>query len=324
MVEVRQATVEDDEAVLGLLGASMGWVPDGQSAAFLRWKHRENPFGVSPSWVAVEGDEIVGFRTFLRWRFEQDGRTVAAVRAVDTATHPDHQGKGIFSLLTWHALEELAKDGVGFVFNTPNDKSRPGYLKMGWQLVQRLPVAARPRSALALVRLARARTPADKWSADCVAGVAAVDAFADDAAVTGLLDAVAKANGGGMATQRSPEYLRWRYGFPQLHYRVLTAPGGIGEGLVVFRIRRRGAATEAALCEVLVPGDDTATTRHLLSELLRETRADHAVRLGPPRPALGFLPVPGQGPTLVWRDVCEPTPPPPQDWHLSLGDIELF
>lgn len=300
----------------------MGWVPDGQSAAFFRWKHRESPFGRSPSWVAVEGEQVVGFRTFLRWQFDHQGRTVEAVRAVDTATHPDYQGKGIFSLLTRHALEELKADGTGFVFNTPNERSRPGYLKMGWQLVQRLPVAARPRSALALVRLARARTPADKWSAETQAGLPALEAFADGAAVEGLLAATADSE--GMTTRRSPEYLRWRYGFPPLRYRVLAAPGGLAEGAVVFRVRRRGAATEAALCEVLVPGDDTGVTRHLLAELLRATQADHAVRLGPARAALGFLPVPGQGPTLVWRDVCETTPPPAPDWHLSLGDIELF
>jgi hypothetical protein len=272
--------------------------------------------------VAVDGDRVVGFRTFLRWRFDHDGRTVEAVRAVDTATHPDYQGQGIFSLLTRHGLAALEADGVGFVFNTPNERSRPGYLKMGWQLVQRLPVAARPRSALALVRLARARTPADKWSADSNAGAPALDAFGDEATVTALLRATDGDR--GISTDRTPEYLRWRYGFPPLHYRVLTAPGGLAEGAVVFRVRRRGAATEAALCEVLVPGDDTGITRQLLSDLLRITQADHAVRLGPPRAALGFMPVPGQGPTLVWRHVGEKTPPPAEDWHLTLGDIELF
>jgi predicted N-acetyltransferase YhbS len=368
MVDVRAATPDDDPAVLALLQASMGWVPDEQYARFFAWKHRESPFGPSPSWVAVEGDEVVGFRTFMRWGFDHGGRPVEAVRAVDTATHPDHQGKGIFSLLTRHALDELADMGIGFVFNTPNERSRPGYLKMGWQLVQKLPVAARPRSALALVRLARARTPADKWSAPCRGGVDALEALADDAAVADLLARTRGAGpvdtaGGpaapapgddpdgtaprgasgpdgpsgdappaaartaalpGLSTRRSAEYLRWRYGFPPLRYRAITGPGGLADGLVVFRVRRRGAATEAALCEVLVPDDDTAATRHLLTEVLRSSGADHAVWLGAARPGLGFLPVPGQGPTLVWRDVTEQVPPPPGDWHLTLGDIELF
>ena len=41
-------------------------------------------------------------------------------------------------------------------------------------------------------------------------------------------------------------------------------------------------------------------------------------------PVRGLLPVPGQGPTLVWRDVTETTMPPADRWALALGDIELF
>jgi predicted N-acetyltransferase YhbS len=323
VVEIRAATADDDAAVLELLQASMGWVPDDQYARFFTWKHRESPFGPSPAWVAVEGRRIVGFRTFLRWQFSRDGEIVDAVRAVDTATHPDHQGRGIFSRLTYHALDELRAAGVAFVFNTPNDNSRPGYMKMGWKLVRRVPVAARPRSPQALVRLVRARTPADKWSTECPTGVAAPEALADtgDAALAPLLDEAAS---GGLRTHRTPAYLRWRYGFPPLRYRVLTAPGGPADGLVVFRLRRRGAATEAAVCEVLVPGGSVRTTRRLLGRMLRDSGADYAVILGSPRPRLGFLPVPGQGPTLVWRGVKDTAPPPPEAWNLALGDIELL
>ncbi|MGH9210716.1 MAG: GNAT family N-acetyltransferase [Acidimicrobiales bacterium] len=368
-MEIRAATADDDDAVLALLQASMGWVPDEQYTRFFAWKHRENPFGPSPAWVAIEDGRVVGFRTFLRWQFARDDATVDAVRAVDTATHPDYQGRGIFSKLTYHALDELMELGVAFVFNTPNDNSRPGYLKMGWRLVDRLAVAARPRSPLSLVRLARARTPADKWSTGCSTGLPAPEALADETAVATLLDRLGpRAPGGPLAaerpdstradvtnqparadadtgtdagsprtgasahaddgsrlrTRRSPGYLRWRYGFPPLRYRAVAAPGGLADGLVIFRLRRRGGATEAAICEVLVPGNDRGLTRRLLGQVLRGSSADHAVMLGPARPSLGFLPVPGQGPTLVWRAVGETTPPPSTGWDLALGDIELF
>ena len=75
-----------------------------------------------------------------------------AVRAVDTATHPDFRGQGVFSALTLGALEELRSDGVAFVFNTPNERSRPGYLKMGWQPVGQVRVLARTRSVTAAGR----------------------------------------------------------------------------------------------------------------------------------------------------------------------------
>ncbi|HEX6236623.1 MAG TPA: GNAT family N-acetyltransferase [Acidimicrobiales bacterium] len=323
---VRQADDHDLPAVLDLLQASLGWVPDDAYARFFSWKHLESPFGRSPAWVAVDpaaGDRIVGFRTFSRWRFEQCGETVPAVRAVDTATHPDYQGRGIFSLLTRHALEELLSQGVAFVFNTPNARSRPGYYKMGWRLVERLPVAATLRSPGSLARLARARTPADKWSVPTAAGVPVAELLTDEPALTSLLDA-ARPDDERLRTARTPTYLSWRYGFPPLHYRAAVAADGVGAGVVIFRLRRRGPALEAAICEQFVPEGNRHTARSLVRRVLRETGSDHAVQIGPAQPLRGLAPVPGQGPTLVWRDVADPAMPPPDRWDVGLGDIELF
>jgi GNAT superfamily N-acetyltransferase len=326
-VDVRPYAPGDEPAVLDLLAASMGWVPDDAHARFLAWKHRENPFGTSPAWVAAAGDRVVGFRTFMRWRFVTGsgaGATeVPAVRAVDTATHPDHQGRGIFSLLTRHALAAVAEDGTAFVFNTPNDRSRPGYLKMGWRPVGRLPVRARLRSPAVAVRLARARTPAGKWSEPSDAGLPAAEVAADPA-LPGLLAAADAA--GGLRTARSPAYLAWRYGFAPLSYRALTAGSGAGDGVVVFRLRRRGPALEATVCEELVPGGDRATTAGLLRAVLAATGADYAVRLGGHGPRAGCVPVPRQGPTLVWRAAAADDGSMPQaaSWRLSLGDVELM
>ncbi|MGH8773901.1 MAG: GNAT family N-acetyltransferase [Jiangellaceae bacterium] len=320
-VAVRRFEPDDEPAVLELLRASLGWLPDERYVRFFAWKHRENPFGASPAWVATDDDRVVGFRTFMRWEFEVDGATVPAVRAVDTATHPDHQGRGIFSQLTRHALDGLLAEGVAFVFNTPNQRSAPGYLTMGWQPVARLPLLARPRSIGALARVARARTPADKWSVQSSAGEAADKVLADQVAVSALL---ASLPAGGLRTRRTPRYLAWRYGFGPLQYRAVTSGASGSGGMVIFRLRRRGAALEAAVCEELVPGHDAATTRNLLRRVLRESRADHAVRVAGDAPRAGFLPMPGQGPQLVWRGVGQSEMPEPASWKLTLGDVELF
>lgn len=324
-IHIRAATPDDDPAVLDLLAASMGWVPDELSARFFTWKHRENPFGPSPSWVAVDSDtgQVVGFRTMLRWRFEQNGEPIEAVRAVDTATHPDYQGHGIFTRLTRHALDELRAQNISFVFNTPNARSRPGYLKMGWHPVARLPVAIRPRSPLTLLHLLRARTPATKWSTPTTAAAPAPDVLLAGSGA-GAADPATRTN--GLRTIRTDEYLQWRYGFPELHYRALPAPDGPEAGIAIFRLRKRGPATEAAICELLVPDENKATTRHLLRQILKTTNATHATLIAPAHPTQGLLPLPKQGPTLVWRQAAtEDEAPPPRDhWHLSLGDVELF
>jgi GNAT superfamily N-acetyltransferase len=145
-LQIRRVTADDRDAVLRLLARSLGRDSDPRYEELFAWKHEENAFGRSPAWVATDGDRLAGFRVLMRWEFVEQGRVVHAVRAVDTATDPDYQGRGIFTRLALHALDELRSE-VDFVFNTPNDQSRPGYLKMGWQVVGGCRRGAPDRSA---------------------------------------------------------------------------------------------------------------------------------------------------------------------------------
>ena len=148
---VRPFADDDLPRVLDLLEASLGGGPAGRRQPELfRWKHLENPFGPSFMLGAEHEGRLVGLRAFMRWRFTALGDRLEAARAVDTATHPDYQGMGIFTRLTL-ALLEVIDGHVDLVFNTPNAKSGPGYLKMGWSEVGRLPVTVRPRRPLRLL-----------------------------------------------------------------------------------------------------------------------------------------------------------------------------
>ncbi|MCU1467949.1 MAG: Acetyltransferase domain [Actinomycetia bacterium] len=320
----RPAADDERPEVMRLLEASLGWDLAAGLAEYFDWKHLDNPFGRSPAWVALDGERIVGFRTFLRWEFEDRDRTVRrAVRAVDTATHPEYQGRGIFRLLTLAAVRQMTDEGVNFVFNTPNDKSRPGYLKMGWHQVGRPATSVRVRSPLGLARMLASRVPADRWPLPGAAGAPAIEILGDGR-IDALLAALAPPQ--GLRTRRTREYLRWRYGFAPLGYRALTAGRDPAEGVAVFRVRRRGKAAEAALCEMLVPDGATGAARHLARAVARTTGADYVVRLGRATPVGGFLPLPRQGPILTWRalDTTADAPPALDEWQLSLGDVELL
>ena len=129
---VRNANKNDLVAIVDLLKLSLGESLMPKSEAFWHWKHVENPFGESPVLLAEENNELIGVRAFLIWHWFHNGKVIKAARAVDTATHPKHQGKGIFKKLTLQLLNDCKQRGVQFVFNTPNKNSMPGYLKMGW------------------------------------------------------------------------------------------------------------------------------------------------------------------------------------------------
>lgn len=320
-IQVRRAIGTDRAAILRLLAASLHWEINDEFARFFQWKHDESSFGASPGWVAVDNDRVVGFRAFLRWQFETDGQVRNAVRAVDTATHPEYQGRGIFRRLTLGALEELRAEGVDFVFNTPNDQSLPGYLSMGWSEVGRLSMAARPRGVRSAIRMLGARVPAGRWPLATDAGDIA-SAVLGDASIATLLHRVAPPR--GLRTRRAPAYLRWRYGLPQLGYRAIVASGGPAEGVAIFRVRARGHATEATLCDVLVPAGADDVERHLCREVARASGADYVVRLGA-SPRAGFVPLARLGPVLTWRAIRPgAVKPARRDWDLALGDVELL
>jgi GNAT superfamily N-acetyltransferase len=297
--------------------SSLGWRDGDPNEELFNWKHCQNPFGESPAWVALHEGRVVGFRTFMRWEFLDDnGHVITAVRAVDTATDPDYRGLGVFRELTMLGVDELTTGGFGFVFNTPNDQSLPGYLKMGWQVVGRLPAGVLPSGPRGVVRMTRARTAADLWSQPTCVGLDAA-AFAEPSLAEAVL---AHSPGTDMRTHRTPEYLRWRFSLEPLQYRLLLADeADPGRGTVVFRLRCRGAATEAVVAEAFVPGARALIATTL--RLLRATGADYALALRTGA-AAALPPLPRQGPILAVRPLT--STPPRRGWALALADVELM
>jgi GNAT superfamily N-acetyltransferase len=141
---IRDAISEDKDAVIVVLKASLGEADLPLSNTIWNYKHEDNPFGKSQVLLAVENEEVVGVRAFMKWKWQLKDSIYDAYRAVDTATHPSHQGKGIFKKLTLKAIDISKNEGTNFIFNTPNDQSRPGYLKMGWIPAGKIKVGLMP------------------------------------------------------------------------------------------------------------------------------------------------------------------------------------
>lgn len=346
----RPATTADEPAVLDLLRDALGSGPDGErSADFLHWKHRDNPFGPSPSMVAEDAGRLVGVRLLMRWELQTGGRLVRAVRAVDTATDPGYRGRGIFRELTLRLLAELdATDAADLVFNTPNQSSRPGYLKMGWQPVGTLPVLitpVRPLRFLAGVRSARRSTAMGEQRSGSPGALArgplpasplptAAETLArHQGEIAELLSRAAVPR--GLHTRRTEQFLVWRYGqAPGLDYRCLTllSPAGELRGLAFGRLRHRGALAELTLSDLVVAEGDGVAARRLL-RAARRSGADHVAVHAPHGSPLwraarlsGYLPVPRYGLGLV-ANPRQTLPVDPFDvraWSLTLGDLEVF
>ncbi|MCF4102658.1 GNAT family N-acetyltransferase [Gillisia sp. M10.2A] len=130
MILIREIDyAEDVSEIIDLI--HLGLSEKNTEASFL-WKHFENPFGKSLGLLACDKTKIVGVRMFMFWEFKKGDKVVKAVRPVDTIIHPDYRGQGLFKDLTLAGLKKFISK-YSLVFNTPNNNSLPGYIKMGWQ-----------------------------------------------------------------------------------------------------------------------------------------------------------------------------------------------
>ena len=345
-LQTREYHPGDERDFLGLLNESLREGGQAYGEEFWRWKHVDNPFGVSYGRYAWDEEQgrAAALRVLLRWRFRlPDGAQMQAVRAVDTATHADYRRGGLFRKLTESAIADLTAEGCGFIFNTPNAKSLPGYLKMGWSVVAKWPVYVRVLRPLACLGAAfgsaRAEHPgADVWDACFGAGVMPWPEFAS--AWGGETDDVVcswerERTRVGLRTPRDGRYLAWRYGtHPSARYGfVPLEEGGRLAGFAILRPNRRFGLREAVLAEVFLrPGDPRAGQR-LMSRVVQELRGDYCVAACSPgtreqgllRGAF-FVRVPGRGITLAVRSLNR-TPvdlAKAGSWDLALGDLEVF
>lgn len=339
---IREYQAEDEAAVLSLLIRSLGGGGSfDRTAEFWRWKHFQNAFGASQLMVAANA-EMLGLRAFLRWDFRTPQGAFRAVRAVDTATHPDYRRLGVFSRLTDAALARARSDGVHLVFNTPNAQSMPGYLKLGWQLVGRprllVKVLNPVRFALGLARRSRRRGTGGDTADLLPSSPQPVDSLFDQSdhldRILSLDDRLCAA---GIRTARSPAFIRWRYALPPSpRYFVHWSGEKPVTGIVIFRPNIRNGLREIMVCEFLIGYGAAPEIRILIQELVRQVRADYLVAAARPGTQhwgmlrrAGFLPLPPSvGPNFTVRPLdLPPGAPDPTKlggWRLSLGDLELF
>jgi GNAT superfamily N-acetyltransferase len=333
---VRSYGDEDESEVLDLLRGSLGGGPAGQrTPEYFRWKHLENPFGRSYMIVAESEGRIIGFRALMRWRFRIEDHTIEAVRPVDTVTHPDHRGRGVFSRLTHTALDSI-RDEVDLVFNTPNSNSLPGYLKMGWQVVGQVPVwirVCRPASYVVWKLRGRQVGGEPQLERPIVAAPSAAEVLADDA-VTGLLQAE-EVPSWGYSTASSVAYLRWRYATAPLlgYHAVREERNGNLIGLAFFRVRPHGSLWGLSVGDLIVRPGDVRTARRLLGAARRAARVGYVATSFPRATAAARA---SRGPTTLrsprgmtlvvnpLRADLRPDPRSLSSWALSAGDVEVF
>ncbi|CAN5694622.1 hypothetical protein BH23GEM6_BH23GEM6_18090 [soil metagenome] len=342
---VRGLDIEDEQAVLELLRATLGEKKTTRKTAeYWRWKHLQNTFGSSYTLCAVDPADraLAGLRTMMRWVFKSpSGKFYQAGRAVDTATSPDYQRRGIFSELTARAIEGLRREGSAFIFNTPNQNSLPGYLKMGWKVVERWPVYVRPvRPIRTLVKLLFPPPKIDNRDSLQLYGLINWSRFREQhgAALETIVSSHEHGRSHvGLRTRRDLAYLDWRYGsHPDVEYGAypMVSSSGVLAGFMIARpatgIRR---LTSMTVTEVFLQQPSRTSVRRLFHSAFSSVDCDYwsvhfsegTVELDAVK-RMGFFAAPGRG--YTWTSLplnqMDEDPTAASHWDLTLGEMEIF
>ena len=116
-----------------------------------RWKLGDsNPAGRGILALAISEGVVAGVMTATRKHLMLDGQSVTGAEVGDTFTNPafrragqarvlangsdeadDYLNRSVFGRLVNDVTNQLLSDGIEMIYGTPNDQSRPGYLRRG-------------------------------------------------------------------------------------------------------------------------------------------------------------------------------------------------
>lgn len=106
---------------------------------YLTWQYVENPAGKAVGFNAWAGEELAAHYVAIPLRAMIEGAEVRGLLSLNTATHPDHQGKKLFTQLAEATYARAAELGYAFVVGVANANSTPGFTKkLGFSLVRPL------------------------------------------------------------------------------------------------------------------------------------------------------------------------------------------
>jgi GNAT superfamily N-acetyltransferase len=139
---MRFAPVQLDDATLARYGALFAACFPGTgkfTPAYLAWLYVANPDGKAVGFDAWDGERLAAHYVCVPARAWVDGKQVPVLLSLNTATHPDYQGKGLFTQLAAMTFDAGAAQGFDGVYGVANANSTPGFVrKLAFQLVRPL------------------------------------------------------------------------------------------------------------------------------------------------------------------------------------------
>lgn len=149
--QIKFGTYDNDEQInqlKQLLYSSFGDKAGKFTTEYIKWQYINNPQGkvvsfnawTIPEDIHVEPDLVAHYAT-IPITMVLGGKKEKGLLSLNTATNPNHQGKGLFTKLATETYNYAKKNGYRFVVGVANANSTHGFLKkLGFYLVSPLEV----------------------------------------------------------------------------------------------------------------------------------------------------------------------------------------
>ncbi len=112
------------------------------SLSYFQWLYRDNPAGHAVGFDAYDKEKLVAHYVCVPSPMILHSRKAKSILSLNTATHPDYQGKGLFTKLATMTYDYAATLQFDFIYGVSNANSTSGFVrKLGFQLVA--PIEAR-------------------------------------------------------------------------------------------------------------------------------------------------------------------------------------
>lgn len=107
----------------------------------IEWRYLSNPYCHILACFAYDDDKLIANYSVSPIRLMVDGIEKKAVQSLNTMTHPDYIGRGLFVTLAKCVYKKAAMNGYIGVFGFPNGVSNRTFIeKLGWKDIELLPM----------------------------------------------------------------------------------------------------------------------------------------------------------------------------------------
>ena len=123
-----------------------------ESIKHWNWEYKNNPNNQIHAFLAFDVDRLVGYYAVIPIKMKIKDKVYITSLSLDTMTHKDYRGQGLFPTLATKLYNKLGETGISITYGFPNGNSIYGFIKkLEWFEISNVPIYALPLNFISLI-----------------------------------------------------------------------------------------------------------------------------------------------------------------------------